>query len=192
MNRDEQEMAMWREAYFSSRIVDRASREADADAAVEAFRKWFPPQPQAAPAAVWYDTPPHPGEYYVEGLPRVCWVDEDVVWYPAWDSAGERPRTRELSRNGRRVSPVTKPQEPTPPEPTTPEPVPTEVIWYDEPPFAKDEANYPCWIEDYPYPILVAHLRDGWAYQVPICVNRWNPLAGRRVSPIAKPPEPTP
>ena len=112
MTRDEQEMALWREVYLISRMADRASGEVEADAAVEAFRKRYPPQP-AAPKAVWYDTPPRAGEYDVEGLSCVCWVDEDVVWCPRWDCDDERPVIREMPRNGRRVCPITKPPEPT-------------------------------------------------------------------------------
>ena len=78
-------------------------------AAIELLRKGRP----AAPTPVWYDEPPRPGEYHVVGLPRACWVDENVVWYPEWDRDGERPRIREMSRDDRRVSPIVKPQEPT-------------------------------------------------------------------------------
>ena len=111
MNRDDQEMALWTLEYSASRLSHAAGRAAEADAAVAAFRKRYPPQ-SSAPEAVWYDEPPRPGEYHVVGLPRVCWVDEDVVYLPEWDRDGERPRIREMSRAGRRVSPITKPQEP--------------------------------------------------------------------------------
>ena len=111
MNRDEQEMALWAAEYSASRLICVADRAAAADFAVEQFRKRYPPQP-VAPAPVWYGEPPRSGEYHVVGLPRVCWVDEDVVYLPEWDRDGERPRIREMSRAGRRVSPITKPQEP--------------------------------------------------------------------------------
>ena len=65
-----------------------------------------------------------------------------------------------------------------------------DAVWYDEPPFTKDGAMSPVWLSDYPFPILVAYLGDGWAYEVPGRSNRWHPLAGRRVSPITKPQEP--
>ena len=110
MNRDEQEMALWREAYCA-RVTTPAYRATEADTAVAEFRKRYPPQPYAPPAA-WYDGPPFAGEYHVEGLPCVCWVDEDVVWCPTWDREGERPRIRELPRNGRRVCLIPKPPEP--------------------------------------------------------------------------------
>ena len=112
MNREQQEMALWRCEYSASRSIAWKNRAAEADCAVEQFRLRYPPQP-SAPEAVWYDEPPRPGEYHVVGLPRVCWVDEDVVYLPEWDRDGERPRIREMSRAGRRVSPVAKPQEPT-------------------------------------------------------------------------------
>ena len=112
MTRDEQEMALWRDTYGWSKLTARDGREAEADAAVAAFRKRYPAEP-TAPPAVWYDEPPFPGEYHVVGLPRVCWVDQDVVYLPEWDCDGERPRIREMSRAGRRVSPIAKPQEPT-------------------------------------------------------------------------------
>ena len=112
MTRDQQEMAIWAAEYSASRLLCVADRAAAADAAVEQFRKRYPAEP-TAPAPVWYDEPPRPGEYHVVGLPRVCWVDEDVVYFPEWDRDGERPRIREMSRAGRRVSPIAKPPEPT-------------------------------------------------------------------------------
>ena len=187
MTRDEQEMALWREVYSASRLITRAGVEAEADAAVEAFRKRYPPQP-SAPEAVWYDTPPRPGEYFVEGFPCVCWVDEDVVWYPAWDSAGEHPRIRELPRNGRRVCPIAKPPEPTPPQP-----VPTEAVWCDEPPFPKDGTTRPCWIAGAKCVFAGAVYWECNEWRVyPMGVGQPFSLAGRRVSPIVKPQKPTP
>lgn len=112
MNRDEQEMALWRCEYAASKLIAREDRATEADAAVAEFRKRYPAEP-TAPPAVWYDNPPRPGEYHVVGLPRVCWVDEDVVYLPEWDRNGERPRIREMSLAGRRVCPIIKPQEPT-------------------------------------------------------------------------------
>jgi len=104
VTRDEQEMALWRRV-----AVDEGF--GFADEAVEQFRKRYPPQ-TSAPPAVWYDEPPRAGEYHVEGLSCVCWVDEDVVWCPRWDCDDERPLIREMPRAGRRVCPITKPQEP--------------------------------------------------------------------------------
>ena len=111
MNREQQEMALWAAEYSASSWLWDADRAAEADAAVAEFRKRYPVEP-AAHAPVWYDDPPRPGEYHVVGLPRVCWVDQDVVYCPEWDRDGERPRIREMSRAGRRVSPITKPPEP--------------------------------------------------------------------------------
>ena len=112
MARDEQEMIMWLSEYVRSTMRDAANRAAEADAAVAEFRKRYPVEP-TAPPAVWYDEPPFPGEYHVVGLPRTCWVDQDVVYFPEWDRDGFPPRIREISRAGRRVSPIVKPQEPT-------------------------------------------------------------------------------
>lgn len=79
-----------------------------------------------------------------------------------------------------------------PVEPTAPEPTAPGLTWYDEPPFAKSLGDmFSAWITDYPYPVMVAYFRDGWAYQVPNRGNHWTPLNGRRVSPIYKPQEPT-
>ena len=78
-----------------------------------------------------------------------------------------------------------------PAEPAAPEPTAPGLTWYDEPPFAKSlDDMFSAWITDYPYPVMVAYFRDGWAYQVPNRGNHWTPLNGRRVSPIVKPPEP--
>ena len=113
MNRDEQEMALWREVYSASRLITRAGVEAEADAAVEAFRLRYPAEP-TAPPAVWYDEPP----FEKDGKSYPCWVDGDAVhadvywdgsqWW-AWivGSAFQHPLA------GRRVSPIVKPSEPT-------------------------------------------------------------------------------
>ena len=113
MNRDEQEMALWREVYSASRLITRAGVEAEADAAVEAFRLRYPPQP-SAPPAVWYDEPP----FAKDGKSYPCWVDGDAVhadvywdgsqWW-AWivGSAFQHPLA------GRRVCPIAKPPEPS-------------------------------------------------------------------------------
>ena len=115
MNRDEQEMALWREVYSASRLITRAGVEAEADAAVEAFRKRYPPQ-QSAPPAVWYDEPP----FEKDGTTRPCWIAGGGQLFPAavyWSGhewrayvAGD-PLVQRL--NGRRVCPITKPPEPT-------------------------------------------------------------------------------
>lgn len=103
MNRDEQEMALWR------RVFERwYSREE-----VEQFRKRYPAEP-TAPAPAWYDEPP----FEKDGPTRPCWVAGQpfpcaVYWsghewlaYVAGDSHVQR-------LNGRRVSPIAKPPEPT-------------------------------------------------------------------------------
>ena len=118
MTRDEQEMALWREAYSASRIITRAGVEAEADAAVAAFRKRYPPQP-SAPAPVWYDEPP----FAKDGESYPCWVADwgrhrttvvaAVYWYDdAWRMQIVGYRNEHLLA-GRRVSPIAKPQEPT-------------------------------------------------------------------------------
>ena len=113
MNRDEREMALWQSEYGSSRLLAGEDRAAEADAAVARFRKRYPAEPTASPA-VWYDEPPFPKN----GKSRPCWVDGDAVhadvywdgsqWW-AWivGSAFQQPL------NGRRVSPIATPQEPT-------------------------------------------------------------------------------
>ena len=117
MNRDEQEMALWRETYAASRLIALDGREAEADAAVAAFRKRYPPQPAASPA-VWYDEPPFPkdGESYP------CWISgEDDACAVHWSGYAMSPKWvyyttgnhRLLPLHNRRVSPVAKPQEPT-------------------------------------------------------------------------------
>ena len=114
MNRDEQEMALWREAYLISRMADRASREVEADAAIAEFRKRYPPQP-VAPAAVWYDDPPFPKD----GATRACWIAGGGHPFPAavyWSDHEWRayvagtPHVQRII--GRRVCPITKPQDP--------------------------------------------------------------------------------
>lgn len=114
MNRDEQEMALWREVYSASRLITRAGVEAEADAAVEAFRKRYPVE-TAAPAPVWYDEPP----FEKIDKKNYCWVEDiDLPQAVYWSKLQGEWRffeglsdTRPLA--GRRVSPMTKPQEPT-------------------------------------------------------------------------------
>ena len=114
MNRDEQEMVLWREAYSASRIITRAGVEAEADAAVAAFRKRYPPQP-SAPEAVWYDEPP----FEKIDKTHYCWVEDiDSPQGIFWSNMQGEWRFFEglsVSRplNGCRVSPIIKPQEPT-------------------------------------------------------------------------------
>jgi hypothetical protein len=114
VNRNEIEQKLWADQYHWGMVLseDKPISCEFADAAVAQFRQRYPAEP-AAPEAVWYDEPPRPGEYHVEGSPCVCWVDGDVVWRPDWDHDGERACIREVPRNGRRVSPIIKPQEPT-------------------------------------------------------------------------------
>lgn len=109
------EIRLWRDEFFRMRQTPEwtdAAMDA-ADDLLHRYRARYGQSQPTAPAPVWYDDPPRPGEYHVVGLPRVCWVDEDVVYFPEWDRDGERPRIREMSRAGRRVSPIIKPQEPT-------------------------------------------------------------------------------
>ena len=66
-----------------------------------------------------------------------------------------------------------------------------EAVWYDEPPFDKNDQPHPCWLLGYAKPVEVAYLpRYGWQYAIP-GMSSWRDLAGRRVCPITKPPEPT-
>ena len=113
MNRDEQEMALWREVYSASRLITRAGVEAEADAAVEAFRLRYPAEPTAPPAA-WYDEPP----FEKVDKTNYCWVEDiDSPQALYWSNMQGEWRFFEglsVSRplNGCRVSPITKPQEP--------------------------------------------------------------------------------
>ena len=116
MTRDEHEMALWRrtyDRYYAANEYTSGECGVFADVAAEAFRRRYPPQP-VAPEAVWYDEPPRPGEYFVEGLPSVCWVEEDTVWCPSWDRSFDSAVIREMPRDGRRVCPIVKPPDPTP------------------------------------------------------------------------------
>ena len=113
MNRDEQEMALWREAYSASRIITRAGVEAEADAAVAAFRLRYPPQP-SAPEAVWYDEPP----FEKDGESYPCWIygeaDASAVHWSGHEWRAYFVGDSHVQRlNGRRVCPITKPPEPT-------------------------------------------------------------------------------
>ena len=116
MNRDEQEMALWRQVYerwHSGSGYAAAECGNIADFAVAEFRKRYPAEP-TAPTAVWYDEPP----FAKDGKSYPCWVDGDAVhadvywdgsqWW-AWivGSAFQHPLA------GRRVCPIVKPPEPT-------------------------------------------------------------------------------
>ena len=108
-------MALWREAYNASMLLPGDGRNAEADTAVKAFRKRYPPQVQA-PKAVWYDTPPFEKAYKANH----CWVEgfdaqQEVYWsdqYSEWRRFGGDSQPQPLA--GRRVCPITKPPEPTP------------------------------------------------------------------------------
>lgn len=73
-----------------------------------------------------------------------------------------------------------------------PQPAAPEAVWYDEPPFAKDGKKHPCWIGG-----CAGHGDVHWSR----AYDEWRvwivgsacqqPLAGRPVSPIHKPQEPT-
>ena len=76
-----------------------------------------------------------------------------------------------------------------PVEPAAPAPV-----WYDEPPFEKDGESYPCWVADWglhrtTVVAAVYWYDDAWRMQI-VGYRNEHLLAGRRVCPIAKPPEP--
>ena len=75
-----------------------------------------------------------------------------------------------------------------PVEPAAPEPTAPELTWHDEPPFPKDGASYPCWVEGEEHPVLVA-MYSRWEYRANDDDGCWLPLNGRRVCPIHKPQE---
>lgn len=112
MNREQQEMALWREAYCA-RVTTPDYRATEADAAVAEFRKRYPPQPQA-PEAVWYDEPP----FKKDGTSYPCWIaGHSSPYFVYWAGRNWRacaPGNRNPDHlNGRRVCPITKPPEPT-------------------------------------------------------------------------------
>lgn len=118
MTRDEQEMALWAAEYAASKSTFAADRAAAADLAAAFFAHRYPPDPSATPAtappAVWYDEPP----FEKDGTTRPCWIAGKpfpcaVYWsghewtvYVAGDFYPQQLA-------GRRVYPITKPQEPT-------------------------------------------------------------------------------
>ena len=114
MTRDEQEMALWREAYWACRVTTPAYRATKADDAVIEFRLRYPPQP-TAPPAVWYDEPP----FEKDGVVHRCWVEgfaasQEVYWLDLngeWRFFERLSDARPLA--GRRVSPIHRPPEPT-------------------------------------------------------------------------------
>ena len=120
MNREQQEMALWLRIYerwYSRAVYDAAECGDVADYAVEQFRKRYPAEPTAsAPAPVWYDEPP----FKKDGGIYYCWVEGSTVPQSIYWSGGGSgawlhfcDRTPVHPLNGRRVSPITKPQEPT-------------------------------------------------------------------------------
>jgi hypothetical protein len=119
MNRDEQEMALWREVYHHGYSVTCWTSPQAAEAAayaVEYFRKQYPPAPPLAQRpATWYDEPPFSDDVreqyaWVEGFDLPChmirrkdgWTFR-VVHGAHW---------RDL--DGRKVCPLFKPPESTP------------------------------------------------------------------------------
>jgi hypothetical protein len=123
VNREQQEMALWRRVF--ERWYSRENYEVDtcggiADAAVAEFRKRYPAEPEppdpTAPEPTWYDVPP----FAKDGKSHPCWVVGDAVhgdvywcdethewWVWIVGCAYRRPL------NGRRVSPIHKPPEPS-------------------------------------------------------------------------------
>ena len=117
VNRNQQEMALWRrvfERWYSREEYTVAECGGIADAAVAEFRKRYPAEP-TAPEAVWYDEPP----FEKIDKTNYCWVQDidspqAVYWsnlQGEWRFFEGLSDTRPL--NGRRVYPITKPQEPT-------------------------------------------------------------------------------
>ena len=116
MNREQQEMALWREAYTLA--ISQGANYGDADeaatTAAESFRERYPAEP-AEPPAVWYDEPP----FEKIDKTNYCWVqDIDSPQAVYWSNLQGEWRFFEglsVSRplNGRRICPIVKPQEPT-------------------------------------------------------------------------------
>ncbi len=70
------------------------------------------------------------------------------------------------------------------------EPAAPPAVWYDEPPFERDGVVHRCWVEGCsdPQSVFWSTGRREWMHFA--CNTAIHRLAGRRVSPIAKPPEP--
>ena len=159
MNRDEQEMALWREAYWDCRVTTPEYRARKADDAVAEFRLRYPPQPAGNG---------DPDTSSILGLLEAITGDS------AFTGFGDSMQSRiyaaaDALRRGRPAAP--------------------DAVWYDEPPLPKDGTMLACWIEGHKSPGVVVWNGDEWRMYV--AGNRyWDPLAGRRVCPIAKPPEP--
>ena len=114
MNRDEQEMALWKDAYMETWTHDTYPTEASgyADASVAEFRKRYPPQ-SAAPPAVWYDEPP----FDKNGPTQPCWIagqplPSAVYWSGREWRAYIAGDSHVHGLHGRRVCPIAKPPEP--------------------------------------------------------------------------------
>jgi hypothetical protein len=108
-------MALWRESYRASHCFLAQERARDADAAVAQFRQRYPAEP-AAPPAVWYDEPP----FAKDGRSHPCWVTGEEYpcathWshfaLPAAWVYSTTENEKLVPINGRRVSPIVKPQE---------------------------------------------------------------------------------
>lgn len=119
MNREQQEMSLWRCEYVRSTMVSVENRAAEADAAVAEFRKRYPVEPTApeptAPELAWYDDPP----FEKDGRHRACWVaGESHVQSVYWSIAACGWRYCQPHVSGpyplynRRVCPIVKPPEP--------------------------------------------------------------------------------
>ena len=107
-------MALWRDTYGWSRLTARDGREAEADAAVAAFRKRYPVEP-AAPEPAWYDEPP----FAKDGKSYPCWVEGDAVHGDVYWCTGTNEwwvwivgSAFRHALAGRRVWPIAKPQHP--------------------------------------------------------------------------------
>jgi hypothetical protein len=118
MNRDEQEMTLWRDAYSlaSQRDWDDIRPADHADHAVAEFRKQFPPSPPLSQRpATWYDEPPFSDDVreqyaWVEGFDLPCHMIRRNVGWTFRVVHGAHWRDLE----NRKVCPLFKPPEPTP------------------------------------------------------------------------------
>ncbi len=114
MNREQQEMSLWCEAYMLA--ISQGASYGDADeaatTAAESFRKRYPVEPEP-PEPTWYDVPP----FAKDGKSHPCWVEGEKLpagvyfgrdWYVTLNC--ERYPS---PLDGRRVCPIHKPPEPT-------------------------------------------------------------------------------
>jgi hypothetical protein len=125
VNREQQEMALWRESYRASHCFLAQERARDADAAVAQFRQRYPVEPTApeptapeptAPELTWHDEP-----LFEKSLDDMfsAWITDYpypvmVAYFrdDGWAYQVPNRGNHWTPLNGRRVLPIYKPPEP--------------------------------------------------------------------------------